>query len=100
MPAPANNAIAVRRDGDVLVFTGTLSRDVVSSLWRELPVNMSGVRRLDLSAVERLDSSGLALLSTLFMRAENGLTFVGHPIGLDALRAAYRLDDTLGFAAS
>jgi phospholipid transport system transporter-binding protein len=100
MPAPANKAVAVRRDGDALVFTGALSRDVVPALWRALPANMAGVRRLDLSAVERLDSSGLALLSTLSMRAEGGVTVVGNPPGLDALRAAYRLDDTLGFTTT
>lgn len=100
MPALASNALAVRRDGDALVFIGALSRDVVLSLWRELPMDMSGVRRLDLSAVDRLDSSGLALLSTLSMRAEGGLTLVGNPRGLDALRAAYRLDANLGFAST
>lgn len=100
MPALASNAVAVRRDGDALVFTGALSRDVVSSLWRELPLNMSGVRRLDLGAVDRLDSAGLALLSLLFMSAERGLTYVGNPPGLVALRAAYRLDDSLGFGST
>lgn len=100
MRPPANNAVTVRRDGDALVFTGALSRDAVSSLWRALPTNMAGVRCLDLSAVERLDSSGLALLSTLSTRAEGVVTVVGNPAGLDALRAAYRLDDTLGFTTA
>ena len=100
MPAPANKTVAVRREGDALVFSGALSRDVVSSLWHELLGNAAGVRYLDLSAVERLDSSGLALLSTLSMRAESSVTVVGNPPGLDALRAAYRLDDSLGFASA
>ena len=95
MPASANSAGAVRRDGDALVFIGSLTRDAVSSLWRELPVDMAGVRHLNLSAVERLDSAGLALLSTLSVRANGGLTVVGNPPGLDALRAAYRLNDAL-----
>lgn len=82
------------------MFTGLLSRDVVSALWRELPANMSGVLCLDLSAVERLDSSGLALLSTLSARADGGVRVVGNPPGLDALRAAYRLDDSLGFSTT
>jgi phospholipid transport system transporter-binding protein len=97
MQAQANSLVAVRRDGDALVFTGALTRDGVASLWREVPTNMTGVRRLDLGGVERLDSSGLALLSNLSTRAEGGVTVVGSPPGLDALRAAYRLDDTLGF---
>ena len=95
--ATASNAVAVRRDGDALVFTGVLSRVDVASLWHELPANMTGVRRLDLSAVERLDSAGLALLSTLSGRAGGSLSVVGNPLGLAALRDAYRLDDSLGF---
>ncbi|MEO6155651.1 MAG: STAS domain-containing protein, partial [Thermomonas sp.] len=65
-----------------------------------LPANMTNVRRIDLSAVERLDSSGLALLSTLSSRAEGSVSVVGNPPGLDALRAAYRLDDSLGFSTT
>ncbi len=98
MPTSANDAVTVRRDGDALVFTGALARDAVSSLWRELPVDMTGVRYLDLSAVERLDSSGLALLSTLSMRAKGGMTVIGNPPGLGALRVAYRLTDTLAIS--
>ena len=97
MQAPANNTATVRRDGDALVFTGALSRDVVSALCRGLPSTLAGVRRFDLRAVERLDSSGLALLSTLSTRAEGGVIVVGNPPGLDALRRAYRLDTNLGF---
>ena len=92
--------MAVHQNGDALVFTGLLSRDVVSSLWHELPADMRGLRCLDLRAVERIDSSGLALLSMLLMRAEGGLAFVGDPPGLEALRAAYRLDENLGFAST
>ena len=43
MPAPANKTVAVRREGDALVFSGALSRDVVSSLWHELLGNAAGV---------------------------------------------------------
>ena len=100
MLATASNAVAVRRDGDALVFTGVLSRVDVASLWHELPANMTGVRRLDLSAVERLDSAGLALLSTLSGRAGGSLSVVGNPLGLAALRDAYRLDDSLGFSST
>ena len=97
MRAPATNAVGAHLDGDTLVFTGALAREAVSSLWRERPTNMDGMRRLDLSAVERLDSSGLALLSTLSTRAKGDVTVIGNPPGLAALRTAYRLDDSLGF---
>ena len=92
--------MAVHRSGDALVFTGVLSRDVVSSLWRELPANMTRVRHFDISGVERLDSAGLALLSTLSARAGGSVSVVGVPPGLAALRDAYRLDDSLGFSTT
>lgn len=97
MPAPANNAAAVRRDGDALVFSGALLRDAVPALWRELPKHGDGIRRLDLASVDRIDSAGLALLSSLAARGDGTLTVSGSPPGLDALRSAYRLGDALGF---
>lgn len=95
MQTSANNA-AVRCDGDALVFTGALLRDAMPALWRTLPKTLDGVCRFDLQAVERIDSAGLAALSTLAGRVGE-ITVSGSPIGLIELRAAYRLDDSLGF---
>jgi phospholipid transport system transporter-binding protein len=85
----------VRRDGDALVFTGALVREAVAPVWRHVQPLRAGVRRLDLTALERVDSAGLALLAEL---AEGALAVDGEPAGLAELRGAYRLDASLGFA--
>ncbi len=98
MPAPTD--AGVRRDGDALVFTGTLSRDRVPALWRPALDASAGARRLVLDDVDRVDSAGLALLAELAARMGPGAVAVsGTPDGLADLQAAYRLDDGLAFAA-
>lgn len=91
----ADATAQVRRDGDALVFSGALVREAVAPVWRQAQPLCAGARRLDLTAVERVDSAGLALLAEL---ADGGLELVGEPAGLAELRGAYRLDATLGFA--
>lgn len=92
VPAPAG----VRRDGDALVFSGALVRDAVAPLWPRIAPLRAGATRIDLTAVERIDSAGLALIAEL---ADGVLAVDGAPTGLDALQGAYRLDPgTLGFA--
>ncbi|WP_417471855.1 STAS domain-containing protein [Luteimonas mephitis] len=95
---PTSSA-GMRRDGDALVFTGALLRDDVAALWRQASAAVDGVRRFDLQAVSRIDSAGLALLAELATRAGGGIAIDGTPAGLAELRAAYRLDAALGFAA-
>lgn len=85
---------AVSLDGDVLRLAGRLDRAAVPSLWRRLEVLRGRARLVDLAEVERVDSAGLALLSEL---ASGGVRIEGSPVGLSELRAAYRLDDALGF---
>jgi phospholipid transport system transporter-binding protein len=91
----ADATAQVRRDGDALVFSGVLVRDAVASVWRRAQPLRAGACRLDLTAVERVDSAGLALLAEL---ADGGFDLIGEPTGLAELRGAYRLDATLGFA--
>jgi phospholipid transport system transporter-binding protein len=86
------------RTDDALAFAGALDRTAVAALWSQAQSQLAGVRRLDLSAVTRVDSAGLALLAELAARID-GVTVVGRPDGLDELRAAYRLQDDLSFAA-
>ncbi|GAA4857045.1 STAS domain-containing protein [Luteimonas vadosa] len=93
-----SDAATVRRDGDALVFSGTLTRDAVASLWKPAVAALDGARRLDLSAVDLVDSAGLALLAELSERA-GGAVLQGSPAGLSDLRNAYRLAPGLGFAA-
>jgi len=93
----AASIASVRRDGDALVFSGTLDRDAVPALWTQCAAWQSGVTRLDLVAVDRVDSAGVALLAEL--AARTGASAVeGDPIGLAELRRAYRLGATLDFA--
>lgn len=99
---PASNTdvqrAGVRRDGDALVFTGALRRDAVAGLWTQAAAMTNGIHRIDLGAVDDLDSAGLAMLAELAARGDN-VAIVGAPPGLDELRAAYRLDARLGYAA-
>lgn len=93
-----DTATAPRRDGDTLAFAGALTRAHVPALWKPSLALIDGVRRFDLGAVERVDSAGLALLAELGARAGN-VEVSGTPSGLVELRAAYRLDDALAYAA-
>lgn len=90
-------AASLRREGETLVFTGVLARAAVAGLWRQALPQLAGVRRLDLTAVESVDSAGLALLAELSARVD-GAALEGMPAGLRDLRSAYRLDDTLAFS--
>lgn len=98
MGAPGTGDPRVSRDGGVLAFAGTLSRDGVPALWRAALPLAAGATRIDLSTVDRIDSAGLAMLGAL--AAQAGVAdIVGDPAGLSELRAAYRLDPALGFTA-
>lgn len=87
---------SVRKDGEALVFAGALDRAAAARLWPQARALAAGVRRFDLSGVESVDSAGLALLAELATQAPQ-VTVVGTPAGLNELRAAYRLDASLGF---
>ncbi len=90
--------VSVSRREDALVFDGVLTRPVVASAWRAAEPLLTGATRIDLTAVSRLDSAGLALLATL-ARAAGIRDIEGTPAGHAELRAAYRLDDSLACSA-
>lgn len=92
------SAAGARRDGDTLVFAGALVRAACAALWPQALALVAGARRFDLRAVDAVDSAGLALLAELAERA-GGIAVDGAPPGLAELRAAYRLDEALRFAA-
>lgn len=92
---PASERTSVRRDGGSLVFSGALLRDAVAGLWPDAVAALDGAGRLDLTAVPRIDSAGLAMLSALSARTDGGMAISGSPEGLEELRAAYRLSATL-----
>ncbi len=99
MPTPTEGATRVVRAGETLRFTGALLRVEVAALWPQALAQLRAVRRFDLTAVERVDSAGLALLAELAGQVD-GVVIDGTPAGLAELRAAYRLGPQLGFAAA
>lgn len=97
----ASNAASARRDGTALVFSGVLDRAAATTLWPSL-TSLDGVLQLDLTAVTRVDSAGVALLAELAARLRDcggAPTIVGSPAGFNELCAAYRLAPTLDFNA-
>ena len=91
---------AVRRDGDALVFSGTIDRNAAAALWALASDSLAGVQRIVLTNVTTVDSAGLALLAELAARLRAaGATprIEGEPAGLSELRAAYRLTPGLDF---
>jgi len=92
---PSSTDPGVRREGDVLAFSGPLLRDGAGRVWPAALRLLDGVRRFDLEAVPRIDSAGLALLSELAGRAGGGIAIDGEPDGLSELRAAYRMQTDL-----
>lgn len=93
----ADAPASVHRDGPRLVFGGVLARAACAGLWKQAQPLLAGAAVLDLAAVTEVDSAGLALLAEIAARSP-GATVIGSPAGLAELRAAYRLDATLGFA--
>ena len=93
--------LSLQRDGTALRLAGALDRAAASAAWPALLPLLDGARVLDVSGVTRLDSAGLALLAEAAARlsAQGAPARIeGHPEGLAALRAAYRLDAGLGYA--
>ncbi|WP_045766929.1 STAS domain-containing protein [Xanthomonas albilineans] len=91
----------LRRDGDTLALSGVLDRAAATTLWPAALRQLAGVRALDLRAVSRVDSAGLALLAELAarIRTQGQAEVVIHSDlpGLTELSAAYRLASTLDF---
>lgn len=96
---PPVSAATLVRDGQTLAFAGALDRAAATALWPQAQALLPGVSRLELGAVTRVDSAGLALLAELVARLGDGVAVSGRPPGLDELRAAYRLRDDLSFAS-
>lgn len=87
---------SIARTGETLRFDGALLRNGIAALWPRVPAALDGVRRFDLTAVERIDSAGLALISLLAARC-GAIEIDGNPEGFIELRAAYRLGHGLAF---
>lgn len=90
--------VGLRYEQARLVFAGELVRPAIAGLWPQLPPADVRIDVLDLRAVPRIDSAGLALLARLCRRHPQAV-IEGDPAGLADLRDAYRLDDHLACAA-
>lgn len=90
-PAPR-----VHRDGAALHLSGTLDRNAATVLWPQASAAVDGARVLDVTAVDVVDSAGLAMLVALSARMDD-VHVEGAPRGMSELLAAYRLRPTLGF---
>ncbi len=94
--SPTSGGPTLTRSGDTLRFDGALLRGGIAALWPQVPGALDGVQRIDLTAVERIDSAGLALVSLLAARC-GAVAIDGSPEGFAELRAAYRLGHGLAF---
>ena len=86
----------VQRDGECVALSGTLDRYAATASWSQALAAADGARVLDLSAVEAMDSAGLAMLVALAERMQDA-RIEGAPPGMSDLLAAYRLRPTLAF---
>jgi len=96
-------AAAHRLDGSTLHLSGELDRGAVTTLWPRIQATAGELRTVDLTAVPRVDSAGVALLAELAARVRqrgHALLLTGSPAGLAELRAAYRLAPDLDFNAT
>ncbi len=115
--ADAGAGLRIERIGTSLRFAGALTRANVADAWRHAARQLEGIDAFDLTAVDRVDSAGVALLAELAARAGAAVaqsavaqsaagksavaavTMSGDPPGLADLRGAYRLQPSLAFAA-
>jgi phospholipid transport system transporter-binding protein len=91
------SGVEILRDGDTLRFRGALLRAHAAAAWARLAGETGSARRFDLTAVDAIDSAGLALLSLLATRC-GGVEVAGDPPGFAELERAYRLGGDLTFA--
>ena len=69
------------REDARLILRGELDQETVGALWKQRNAAMSGVTIIDLNAVERVDTSGLAMLLHLVHIGQQG----GNRINLDGI---------------
>lgn len=90
-------AVRLHRDASSLRLEGRLDRAAATALWPQaVAAAANGVQALDLTAVDAVDSAGLALLLALAQRMD-GVQVLGAPQGFADLLAAYRLSPRLAF---
>ncbi|AWQ20255.1 anti-sigma B factor antagonist [Pantoea ananatis] len=86
------------REANTLRLEGELDRDTLLSLWEQREALVNAVELIDVSALQRVDSSGLALLVHLReISSQQGgsLRFVGIGDKLQSLVTLYNLQQII-----
>lgn len=84
--------------GDTLRLQGELDRDTLLSFWTQRDAVLPGIRFLDVSRLDRVDSAGVAMMLHLcaFQAKQGGtLALSGVTEKLRTLIALYKLHDIL-----
>lgn len=87
-----------QRSADTLVLSGKLDRDTLLVLWQARDSAMADVTTIDVTALDRVDSSGLALLVHLrqIARAQGSTpVFLGITDKLQSLITLYNLQQII-----
>ena len=69
------------REGERLVLQGELDQDVLNPLWNARQDAMKGTTLIDLRAVSRVDTAGVALLIHLIAHGKSQ----GHQVSLEGI---------------
>lgn len=85
------------REANTLRLEGELDRDTLLSLWEQREALVNAVELIDVSALQRVDSSGLALLVHLreITSQRGSLRFVGIGDKLQSLITLYNLQQII-----
>ncbi len=73
-------------------LTGELTLANVHEIWAGASVDVIGATEIDVSAVTRVDSAGLALITALRRKAGSQCTLTGFTPDLRVLAAAYDVE--------
>ncbi|SUG13047.1 sulfate transporter [Salmonella enterica subsp. arizonae] len=84
------------REAGTLMLAGELDQDVLTPLWDARVEAMTGVTRIDMSQISRVDTGGLALLAHLVNQAKkqgNAVSLSGVNDKVYALAQLYNLPE-------
>jgi phospholipid transport system transporter-binding protein len=87
-----------QRTASTLALSGKLDRDTLLALWRQRDTAMVGIDTIDVAALDRVDSAGLALLVHLreIVRAQGSTPcFSGITDKLQSLITLYNLQQII-----
>ncbi|MCZ7833101.1 lipid asymmetry maintenance protein MlaB [Atlantibacter hermannii] len=92
------DALEWQREEDRLILRGELDQETVVALWEQREAAMAGIEVIDLNALQRVDTSGLALLLHLVDIGRQGgkaVSLAGMSENLATLAKLYNLPDRL-----